>query len=36
LQGIHWFDFLRGDEEYKYDFGAKDTFVYRALYAGSQ
>ncbi len=23
------FDFLRGDEDYKYRFGAKDTFVYR-------
>jgi CelD/BcsL family acetyltransferase involved in cellulose biosynthesis len=33
LQGLHQFDFLRGDEEYKYDFGAKDTYVYRALYA---
>lgn len=33
LQGLKWFDFLRGDEEYKYDFGAKDTYVYRALWA---
>lgn len=33
-QGVKWFDFLRGDEEYKYDFGAKDTFVYRALFDG--
>lgn len=31
LQGLKWFDFLRGDEDYKYDFGAKDTFVYRAF-----
>jgi CelD/BcsL family acetyltransferase involved in cellulose biosynthesis len=31
LQGIRYFDFLRGDEPYKYDFGAKDTYVYRAL-----
>lgn len=30
LQGFRYFDFLRGDEEYKYDFGAKDTYVYRA------
>ncbi|MEO5952632.1 MAG: GNAT family N-acetyltransferase, partial [Chloroflexia bacterium] len=36
LQGIKWFDFLRGDEEYKYDFGAKDTYVYRAVYVGSR
>jgi CelD/BcsL family acetyltransferase involved in cellulose biosynthesis len=33
LQGLRYFDFLRGDEPYKYDFGAKDTYVYRALYA---
>jgi CelD/BcsL family acetyltransferase involved in cellulose biosynthesis len=33
LQGLRRFDFLRGDEEYKYDFGAKDTYIYRALYA---
>lgn len=32
LQGIKTFDFLRGDEEYKYDFGAKDTYVYRAVF----
>jgi CelD/BcsL family acetyltransferase involved in cellulose biosynthesis len=32
LQGVRCFDFLRGDEPYKYDFGAKDTYVYRALY----
>jgi Acetyltransferase (GNAT) domain len=32
LQGVRYFDFLRGDEPYKYDFGAKDTYVYRALY----
>ncbi len=31
VQGIRYFDFLRGDEPYKYDFGAKDTYVYRAL-----
>jgi CelD/BcsL family acetyltransferase involved in cellulose biosynthesis len=31
LQGVRYFDFLRGDEDYKYDFGAKDTYVYRAL-----
>lgn len=31
LQGCKYFDFLRGDEEYKYDFGGKDTFVYRAI-----
>jgi len=31
LQGVRYFDFLRGDEPYKYDFGAKDTYVYRAL-----
>jgi Acetyltransferase (GNAT) domain len=30
-QGCKYFDFLRGDEPYKYDFGAKPTFVYRAL-----
>jgi CelD/BcsL family acetyltransferase involved in cellulose biosynthesis len=31
LQGIRYFDFLRGDEPYKYAFGAKDTYVYRAV-----
>jgi hypothetical protein len=31
LQGFRYFDFLRGDEPYKYDFGAKDTYVYRAI-----
>ncbi|MEO6456919.1 MAG: GNAT family N-acetyltransferase [Chloroflexia bacterium] len=31
LQGIEVFDFLRGDEPYKYDFGAKDTYIYRAV-----
>ena len=31
LQDLRIFDFLRGDEPYKYDFGAKDTYVYRAL-----
>jgi hypothetical protein len=33
LQGFRYFDFLRGDEPYKYDFGAKDTYVYRAMLA---
>ncbi len=28
--GIHEFDFMRGNEEYKYRFGAKDRFVMRA------
>jgi CelD/BcsL family acetyltransferase involved in cellulose biosynthesis len=31
LEGFKYFDFLRGDEPYKYDFGAKDTYVYRAF-----
>ena len=31
LQGVRIFDFLRGDEPYKYDFGAKDTLVWRAV-----
>ena len=31
LQGIRYFDFLRGDEPYKYDFGGKNSYVYRAL-----
>ena len=31
LQGMEVFDFLRGDEPYKYDFGAKDTYIYRAV-----
>jgi CelD/BcsL family acetyltransferase involved in cellulose biosynthesis len=31
LQGVKTFDFLRGDEDYKYDFGDKDTYVYRAV-----
>ena len=30
-QGCKYFDFLRGDEPYKYAFGAKTTYVYRAL-----
>ena len=30
-QGIKHFDFLRGDEAYKFDFGARATFVYRAI-----
>jgi CelD/BcsL family acetyltransferase involved in cellulose biosynthesis len=33
LQGVRTFDFLRGDEDYKYDFGAKDTPVWRAVIA---
>jgi CelD/BcsL family acetyltransferase involved in cellulose biosynthesis len=33
LQGFRYFDFLRGDEPYKYDFGAKDTYIYRATLA---
>jgi hypothetical protein len=33
-QGCKYFDFLRGDEPYKYGFGAKPTFVYRALVTG--
>ncbi len=28
-QGYTTFDFLRGNEEYKYRFGAKDTLIYR-------
>ena len=28
--GIHEFDFMRGNEEYKYRFGARDRFVMRA------
>lgn len=31
LQGLKIFDFLRGDEDYKYDLGAKDTYIYRAV-----
>lgn len=31
LQGIEVFDFLRGVEPYKYNFGAKDTYIYRAV-----
>jgi CelD/BcsL family acetyltransferase involved in cellulose biosynthesis len=30
-QGCEYFDFLRGDEPYKYDFGAQQSHVYRAL-----
>ena len=30
-QGCKYFDFLRGDEEYKYDFGGQNTYVYRAI-----
>lgn len=30
-EGCRYFDFLRGDEPYKYDFGGKDTFVYRVV-----
>jgi hypothetical protein len=33
LQGVRVFDFLRGDEDYKYHFGAKDTSVWRAVIA---
>ncbi len=36
LQGVKWFDFLRGDEDYKYDFGAKDTYVYRAVWTSGE
>jgi CelD/BcsL family acetyltransferase involved in cellulose biosynthesis len=31
LQGAKHFDFLRGDEEYKYDFGGKNSYVFRAI-----
>jgi CelD/BcsL family acetyltransferase involved in cellulose biosynthesis len=30
-QGLRYFDFLRGSEPYKYHFGAKNTYVYRAM-----
>lgn len=30
-QGVKVFDFLRGDEDYKYDFGGKNRYVYRAV-----
>ena len=30
-QGRQWFDFLQGDEEYKFRFGGKKTEVYRML-----
>src|SRR5688572_15248738 len=33
LQGVRVFDFLRGDEPYKYDVGGKDTYVWRAVLA---
>jgi hypothetical protein len=33
-QGIQCFDFLRGDEPYKYDFGAKNGYVYRVVVSG--
>jgi len=33
-QGCKYFDFLRGDEPYKYDFGARPTYVYRAIVRG--
>jgi CelD/BcsL family acetyltransferase involved in cellulose biosynthesis len=33
LQGVRTFDFLRGDEPYKYDFGGKDSPVWRAVLA---
>ena len=29
--GFHSFDFLRGDETYKYRFGAKDTEIFRLM-----
>jgi CelD/BcsL family acetyltransferase involved in cellulose biosynthesis len=32
-QGVRRFDFLRGHERYKYELGAKDLTVYRALVA---
>jgi CelD/BcsL family acetyltransferase involved in cellulose biosynthesis len=35
LQGCRYFDFLRGDEPYKYDFGGQDTYVYRAMCHGT-
>lgn len=28
-RGLRFYDFLRGDEPYKYDFGARDTYIYR-------
>ncbi|HET9495073.1 MAG TPA: GNAT family N-acetyltransferase, partial [Chloroflexia bacterium] len=31
LQGLRYFDFLRGDEDYKFRFDAQETHVYRAL-----
>ncbi|HUP27294.1 MAG TPA: GNAT family N-acetyltransferase [Chloroflexia bacterium] len=31
LQHVRVFDFLRGDEPYKYDFGARNTYVYRIV-----
>ena len=30
-QGLTYFDFLRGDEPYKYDLGGKDRVVYRII-----
>lgn len=30
-QGYHTFDFLRGDESYKYDMGGRDTRVYQLV-----
>jgi len=30
-QGFHTFDFLRGDEPYKYDMGGRDTGVYQLM-----
>lgn len=30
-QGFHTFDFLRGDEPYKYDMGGQDTGVYQLM-----
>jgi len=30
-RGREVFDFMRGDEEYKYRFGARDTFIYKGV-----
>jgi CelD/BcsL family acetyltransferase involved in cellulose biosynthesis len=30
-EGVQTFDFLRGDERYKYDLGAQDQFIYRVI-----
>ncbi len=35
--GKGWYDFLRGDEPYKYEFGARDNYIYTlTLLPGSQ